>query len=383
METKTSKATARWLGRLSKGSVRSYGPIFNRFMTYVRGSDGSFSEMTPDELVRYQRESDSESNYDILDLIQRWIGTMEARQSSKTTAYTIIRSFFSHNRVALPKDATFIIRGDREKVVGRLTIENIRDMALSANRCYRAIFISMFQGGLDTSSLIYWSENGLESLRKQLRYDPKTIKIELPGRKKRKNRDPFYTLIGQDAIEALKAWIEVRPSGHEQIFLTRAFEDKEKGIRRPVSHRSVMMYWLKHLEKTGLINRNGGNHTTRYGMNLHEIRDVFRSQWEKTPAKASVAEFMMGHVVDPLEYNKAHRDEAWTLQEYGKAAPLLQIMTSARPYGQVEEEEVQILRDRVNDLEARLEEAVEKANRTGSVEARLERLEKLLEERSP
>jgi integrase len=38
---------------------------------------------------------------------------------------------------------------------------------------------------------------------------------------------------------------------------------------------------------------------------------------------------------------------------------------------------------RINDLEARLEEAVLKANRTSSVEARLERLEKLLEERSP
>ena len=349
-------AIAKWLGRLSAGSLRSYRPTFNRFLTYVRESGGPFGEMTPDDLIKYQRDSDNGNNYEILDLIQGWIGTMEARQSSKATAYAIIKSFFNHNRVALPEDPSFIIRGDRERVVGRLTIENIRDMALSASRCYRAIFISIFQGGMDTASMIYWSENGLESLKKQLRDDPEIIKINLPGRKKRRNKEPFYTLIGQDAIEALKAWMEVRPSGHQQIFLTQAFEDKENGIRKPVSYKSVRMYWLKHLEKIGLINRNGGSRSTRYGLNLHEIRDVFRSQWEKSPSKGSVAEFMMGHVVDPLEYNKAYRDDKWTRQEYKKALPLLQIMSSSRPYGKVEEEEVDALRERISELEAIIEE---------------------------
>lgn len=365
METE-SIATAKWLGRLSESSRRSYGPTFERFMRYVREKGGTFKEKTPDELVRYQRDSDNGSNYDILDLIQGWIGTMEARQSSKATAYAIIRSFFSHNRVALPSDPSFIIRGDRERVVGILTVENIRDMVLSANRCYRAVFISMFQGGMDTSSLIYWSENGLDSLKKQLRNDPETIKIKLPGRKKRRNKEPFYTLIGRDAIEALEAWMEVRPPGHKQIFLTRAFEDKEKGIRKPVSPKSVKMYWLKHLEKIGLISRNGGSHSTRYGLNLHEIRDVFRSQWEKSPAKASVAEFMMGHVVDKLEYNKAYRDDAWTLQEYRKSLPMLEIMSSGRPFGLVEEGSVEDLKRTVAELQRTIElmtPAVELARR--------------------
>ncbi len=83
----------------------------------------------------------------------------------------------------------------------------------------------------------------------------------------------------------------------------------------------------------------GRGHQT--GKNLHELRDVFRSQWEKSPAKASVAEFLMGHVVDPLEYNKAHYDRKWVRKEYLNALPMLQLMSSGRPFGQVEEEKLE------------------------------------------
>ncbi|GAH18485.1 unnamed protein product [marine sediment metagenome] len=90
------------------------------------------------------------------------------------------------------------------------------------------------------------------------------------------------------------------------------------------------------------------------GKNIHEIRDVFRSKWEISIAKPSVSEFMMGHQVDKMGYNKAHRDENWVIKEYRKALPLLQLMSSGRPYGQVEEDEVDSLRDIVKGLEAQL-----------------------------
>ena len=310
--------------------------------------------MEPDELVQYQKDTDNGSKFEILDMVQRYIGSKHGRLNSKKTVYAVIKSFFAHNRAELPRDPRFIMRGDVEKVVGKLTTSDIRQMVLSSNKCYRAIFISMFQGGMDTASLLYWSENGLESLREQLRENPDVIKVELPGRRKRKNSAPFYTLIGRDAIKAVKDWMTVRPEGHKQIFLTRSFIDKENGIRAPVSAKSLKIYWLSHLEKNGFIER-GGDSSKRYGMNLHEMRDVFRSQWEKSPAKASVAEFMMGHQVDPLEYNKAFRDEKWVKKEYKNALPLLQLMSSGRPFGQVEEDEVDNLRNRVNELEAELE----------------------------
>ena len=313
-----------WLGRLGEGSRRSYEPQFTRFMDFVRVNGGPFKEMGADELIEFQKNVDNGSRYEILDLVQRYIGSKHGRLSSKKTTYAIIRSFFAHNRAELPKDPSFIMRGDVEKVVGKLKIEDIRDMVLSSNKCYRAIFLTMFQGGMDTASLLYWSENGLESLKEQLRGDPETIKIDLPGRKKRRNSAPFHTYIGVDAIKELREWLKVRPEGHSSIFITK------QGA--PVSSKSLKMYWLQHLEKNGFIER-GGDSSKRYGMNLHEMRDVFRSQWEKSPAKGSVAEFMMGHQVDPLEYNKAHRDEDWTREQYLLALPMFEIMSTSRPYG--------------------------------------------------
>ncbi|MBA7668076.1 hypothetical protein ES703_76180 [subsurface metagenome] len=366
MESK-NVTVQNWLSRLGKGSPRSYAPQFARFMDYVRVNGGAFSEMGPDELVQYQKETDNGTKFDVLDLVQRYIGSKHGRLSSKKTIYAVLRSFFAHNRAELPRDPRFIMRGDVEKVVGKLTTTDIQQMVLSSNKCYRAIFLSMFQGGLDTASLLYWSENGLEDLREQLRGDPDVIKIELPGRRSRRNSAPFYTMIGMDAIKLVKDWMKVRPEGHKQIFLTRAFLDKERGIRAPISSKSLKIYWLSHLEKNGFIER-GGDSSKRYGMNLHEMRDVFRSQWEKSSAKGSVAEFMMGHQVDPLEYNKACRDSSWVKKEYKKGLPLLQLMSSGRPYGQVEEDEVDNLRDRVNELEAELgTERMRKVEEAGEI----------------
>ena len=59
----------------------------------------------------------------------------------------------------------------------------------------------------------------------------------------------------------------------------------------------------------------------------------------------------MGHVVDPMEYNKAWRDEKWVRQEYMKALPWLNILSSPRAFGQVDEDEVIYLRRRVQELE--------------------------------
>ena len=119
-----------------------------------------------------------------------------------------------------------------------------------------------------------------------------------------------------------------------------------------------------------------GKNTHRYGKNPHEIRDVFRSLWEKTPAKGSVAEFMMGHTVDPLFYNKAFRDEDWVMEQYNLALPMLQIMSSDTPFGRVNGKTVTELLERIEQLEKKL-------RRANGMEERLMRIEKALAESYP
>jgi len=338
-----------WLSRMGETTARNHRINFDVWMVWMRENGGAFRGMTPDELVRYQRDADNSHSYEILDIAQRYIhGIKGKRLNTKKRYYSMIRSFFAHNRSELPKDPTFIMRSDVEKVRGTLTVEEVRDVVLSSKPLYRAIFLSIFQGGMGLEEFNHFNENGRASLMRQLREEPDVIRVDLPGRKKRRNDDPYYTFIGPDAIKAIRDYLLTRPEGGNAIFLNQ-FGD-------PVSPKAASVYWTRHLVKLGFIvltpEKRGA---ARYGKNMHELRDVFRSQWEKSPAKASVAEFQMGHVVDPLQYNKAHRDEAWVREEYLDALPMLQIMSDETPFGKVNGKTVKKLEDKIAELETQIE----------------------------
>ena len=367
----TGKTTVdNWLARLAPKTAKDYRYTFDRWMSWMAENGGAFAGMTPDELVNYQMDADTRRQYDILDHIQRYVVlATRTRVKSKARTYAVMRSFFMHNRAELPKDPHFRMRSDTPPVEGTLTIEELRDVVVSASPVYRAVLLSIFQGGMSETEFWYWNTNGWEQLREALRGDADIVKVSLPGRKKRRNVRPYYTYIGPDALKAIRNWIPHRPEDAEAIFTNQYL--------KPIGPNAVKLYWKRHLRKLGLVKpKRNGYSGNRYGKNLHEIRDVFRTQWEKTPAKGSVAEFMMGHVVDPLEYNKAFRDENWTKGEYYKALPYLEIMSSDRAFGKADIDEVEALRRRNEDLARKLDERDE---RLTQVEDQIDELTKLLD----
>lgn len=355
-----------WLSRLSPKTARGNRYSFKAFMRWLRENGGEFATLSPEQLIEYQANADNSLRYVILDLVQQYVLSLGGRVNSKVRAYSTIRSFFMHNRAELPRDPSFRIRSDVEPVRGTLTIEELRDMILSSRPAYQAVLLSMFQGGMGAAEFEYWNLNGWSALREALRGDPDVIRVDLPGRKAKRNVRSIYTFIGGDAIEAIRDYLPHRIKGHS-IFYNQ--------IGKPILKDALKHYWLRHLSKIGLIRpKRDGYSGNRYGKNLHEIRDVFRSLWEKSPAKASVAEFCMGHVVDPLEYNKAFRDERWTRREYLKALPMLQIMSSGRPFGQVNLDEVEVLRSENESLQARIERLESRLEEYGSPQALIDAL---------
>jgi len=239
----------------------------------------------------------------------------------------------------------------------------------------------MFQGALDQESFVYWNENGWEKLQEDLKGDSRIIRIDLPGRKRKKNRRPFYTLIGSDSITAIRNWLKLRPDmiplyedgkpklneGNEEIVIPNPYVFTNQ-FDQPIKKGGLYTLWKRTLQRLGYVDRPNGEGPVYSGKGPHELRDTFRSMWEKSSAKASVAEFLMGHKVDSLEYNKAFRDESWTRGEYAKALPLLQLLSSGRPYGQIDEDElekrdieIENLQNRIKKLDAQLE--VERRNK--------------------
>ena len=164
-----------------------------------------------------------------------------------------------------------------------LTIQDVRDVILSSNKNYQAIFISMFQSGMDLSTFEYWNRNGWDSLKEQLRRDSGTVRIDLPGRKRRRNKQGYYTLIGYDAINAIKSYL---PHRIDEAKFTELEEKRKEWCRKhnkewspkeyvpgwifynqqgnPIKKGRVQVYWLKHLTKIGKVTPvQNGNQSTR------------------------------------------------------------------------------------------------------------------------
>ena len=329
---------------------------------------------TPKELLDAQDELQNKGRkerYLLLDAIQRFINLKKERYKTKQLKYSAIKSFFLHNRSPLPKDATFSVTGDAPPTQGFLQLDDLKKIILSSNEAYQSVFLIMFQGALGGAEFEYFNENSWKQIKPQLE-DPsaKIIRIDIPGRKHARFERPFYTFIGKDAIASLRRYLK----GREPIKNGEAIFISKNGV--PINKDTIARYFQRHASKLGLIdfitpecpecheetikkqvstgtkfykkhkrrtkyicikcklafptNEEIQNslRNARYGISPHEIRDLFRSCWETTPAKPSVAEFMMGHVIDPNNYNKFFMtDYSWVKKEYLTAMPWLNILS--------------------------------------------------------
>ncbi len=365
-------AVENWLSNLGTSTRKSQIAYFRQFMSWIKQNGREYAKDSPLDLVEKQKEN---KDYQILDdLVKPYVRSKPGTYNTKKTRYSNIRSFFLHNRSELPKDPTFNLHPEREPVRGTLKADEIKQMVLSSKPRFAAMFMCMFQSAMDQEMFTYWNTHGWDNLHRQLRENPEVIKIQLPGRKKMKNVSPFYTFIGRDAIDKLKNWLKVR---REKVRQGKISENCKvifcNMYGKPVTKRSLPEYWLRHLRQLGLAEPSKpGNRQYRTGKGLHEMRDVFRSLWSKSPASHVVGEYCMGHTIDKLEYDKSFRDEAFYREEYLKASGHLNLFSSYEPFGLVEGGEVRKLQRKVQQLEA------EKDNNLADLENTVEELKKML-----
>ena len=84
-----------WLERLDQDTRPANRSHLERWMTWLRKQPG-WEQVTPREVL--VRHLDSDDSYFVLDLLQKYINSLVLRKSSKRKAYSVIRSFFLHNR---------------------------------------------------------------------------------------------------------------------------------------------------------------------------------------------------------------------------------------------------------------------------------------------
>ena len=183
MVAEGSESVEKWLSRLAPSTARMNRHELGYFIKWLKSNGANFSSFTPDQLVEYQKKATNGQKYDILDKVQLWVQSLKGRYETKRHRYNAVRSFFAHNRADLPRDKTFKIRGDIPPVRGNLSADDVRSIVLTCNVMYQAIFLCMLAGGMGQEEFMWWSNNGLGKLEKDLMNEERVIRVDLPGRK--------------------------------------------------------------------------------------------------------------------------------------------------------------------------------------------------------
>jgi hypothetical protein len=118
----------------------------------------------------------------------------------------------------------------------------------------------------------------------------------------------------------------------------------------------IMLQCLSCGTETKVTKDNYLPRSLRYRARALELRDLFRSEWQKSGADPLVAEFFLGHDVDPNRYNKFYHDLDYVRSQYLIAEPYLDVLSKEpRMVSKTDlkslEEENRILRERVEKLE--------------------------------
>ena len=386
MEANRSGTVENWLGRLGLSTQKPQRYYFQHFLKWIKVNGGKFSKYSPDELVEYQKQADNGNKYDILDtIVQPYVRQVKGTYNTKRTRYTNVRSFFLHNRAELPRDPNFKIRPDRQPVNGKLEPDEIKRTILSSSKVYQAVFLVMFQSAMDQEMFSYWNENGYDDLKAQLLTHPELVQINLPGRKGYKNIRPFYTFIGSDAIDAVRSWLKER----DELVKNGKISEDDKSIftgqfGTKLQKHSLRQYWLRRLRILNVVDKKKGPISNRTGKGLHELRDTFRTLWSKSPASSTVCEYLMGHSIDKLGYDKSYDDVEFYKNEYKKALPFLQIISGGAAFGQVQASEVEeLLRSKTLEQNGRIKELEEMVEQLKKEHAQLplmlDRVEELVD----
>ena len=359
---------SRWLNRVP--GYRKNVRFLYDFWVHLRGQPCRFEGMSLGEALEVQGGLSGREQYELLDVIQDYILHMiYGTKATKDCVYASIRSFFLHNRCELPRDK-IRFHSDYDPVVQDLSLDEFKAILREANILYRSAFLIKFQAMMGLEELVWFSNNAWPAVEEQLKKGSSYLKshdriiLHIP---KRKGVElPFFTSIERDGREALLTYLKkwrgpIRPG--EPIYLNNAGNPLTKdnlgdawmrcsiqaGVvtpktpkcakcgggtlkkRKRINRKQVTRYFCtecgEYNEATQEYLLNAFRN--RYGKGSHEgCRDLTRSLWEKTPAKAWVAEFRLGHPVDVNNYQRLmKKDPEWGEEQFELAAPWLNILS--------------------------------------------------------
>lgn len=397
----------KWLNekaRKSKGTARQYSNKIFHYFLWLRENKGIEEMQTLlDEHKRLKMEG---REYEHLRLVKDYLlnGKMALKGlNTRNLALSVIRSFYEDNECALPKKKIDLIITEvdsqrvREKLALKpMTLRDVEKLISPMKIREKAEMVILLQSGMGEGEFVnqfnickcrkeYVRRNGHvcepSKIMKQLREGRERIKIVFVGRKK--NRKPYFTFIGKDAVELLKRYLKFREAliikAQDRLKVLEEKERSGKTLRKwevdvlenlrrklqaltpqwsdgqpiflsnmlnPIDEQKIQRDVRAYKKLTGLMNREFTPHT---------FRDIFKTECAHAGINDAMSEYFIGHSLDPLDYNKL--DKMYPedfVKEYAKVEPALNIIShTGRP--KVSVDEMERLKEENVELREKLE----------------------------
>ncbi len=313
----------RWLGTITRSKTRAcYKEAFVKYTLYT--------DMTAKELIDEAIEDakrDPREKKDVLKTrllgFYNWLTTeypiysrgkgerkllrKGVRSKSAHMYVNAIRSFYGtydlhakfKRRERLPKAKVYNKRM-------RLDITQVRTLVDHARTPRdRAIILTLFQGGMDASTLCSLNygdiAKGLESGKHPIRVPSQLNEFLI----RPKTGVAYYTFLGMDAIEAIKAYLnDARMRGIEFSHQRPLFV-QETSMGEPIRTSNVQKVLRETALRSGLVDEKN-NGKDQNPASPHALRESFGSIMINVPTPDTLVDFWLGH--DIGEMAKAYKE---------------------------------------------------------------------------
>lgn len=305
-----------------------------------------FCHKSPTELLELQTKAKASKNPDdeylILDLLQKWIESLEGRRASKIGRLSTVRQFFECHRRPLPPNSKSWLRGiksDVPAVEGKLSVDKFRAVAVSLGGDPRKL--SMFMVQLQSFSgprelCLIGNDMGV-SIGEQIKNGANLVDVYFPFGRKHSDKS-WYSYIGKDACEALRKWFAIR--GYPTKENPLIWPCKEKDDFGPLREANLAGLFQDVMIRLGFRGKLGAvkGKAIRYGVSVKELRDlaasiaqtcVGRTNEQNEVFLESSIEYFMGHSVDEMHYRKMHElSPEFRKRQYLMTEPYLNVISN-------------------------------------------------------
>ena len=303
-------AVKRWLDTITKKSTR-WG-YRTAFRAYTLFTGKSASELIDEAIEDAKKDPRERRDVVLKRLIEfyRWMKTEYPRKSrgkgpkriigkgstDKRANVTVnsIRSFYAtfgvtvrmKGRHALPRPR---VQNKRMRVAAE-QVKILVDHARTPRD--RAIILTLFQGGMDVSTLCSLQ---YRDVAEGLKTDEHPLKLELF---RKKSGTEYYTFLGKDAIEAIRAYLaDIKSRGRKFKHETPLFL-KERG-KTGLTTNLVQNMMRNVALKSGLIDEeNNGKAFNPLGP--HALRESFGSIMINSGVPDTIVDFWLGHTMGEM-----------------------------------------------------------------------------------